>query len=93
MRNNTMRAKATLIGFVVVPLLAVGGCGADKGDAQTQAGGQVDVQAIADRVEIEALRDEFTDAGMMRDYDRAASLFTRSPARDLGEGYAVSASS
>lgn len=35
-----------------------------------------DVQAIADRVEIEALRAEFTDAGMMRDYDRLASLFT-----------------
>jgi hypothetical protein len=36
----------------------------------------MDLQAIADRVEIEALRGEFTDAGMMRDYDRAASLFT-----------------
>lgn len=35
-----------------------------------------DFQAIADRVEIEALRGELTDAGMMRDYDRAASLFT-----------------
>lgn len=34
-----------------------------------------DVQAIADRFEIEALRGEFTDAGMMRDYDRFASLF------------------
>jgi ketosteroid isomerase-like protein len=34
-----------------------------------------DLQAIADRVEIEALRGEFTDAVMMRDYDRAASLF------------------
>jgi uncharacterized protein (TIGR02246 family) len=33
-------------------------------------------QAAADRVEIEALRGEFTDAGMMRDYDRLASLFT-----------------
>ncbi|MER6163287.1 nuclear transport factor 2 family protein [Streptomyces violaceorubidus] len=33
-------------------------------------------QAIADRVEIEALRGEFTDAVMMRDYDRVASLFT-----------------
>jgi ketosteroid isomerase-like protein len=33
-------------------------------------------QAIADRVEIEALRGEFTDAVMMRDYDRLASLFT-----------------
>ena len=36
-----------------------------------------DLQAIADRVEIEALRGEFTDAAMMRDYDRGASLFTR----------------
>lgn len=36
-----------------------------------------DVKAIADRFEIEALRGEFTDAGMMRDYDRFASLFTR----------------
>ena len=35
-----------------------------------------DLQAIADRVEIEALRGEFTDAVMMRDYDRAATLFT-----------------
>jgi ketosteroid isomerase-like protein len=36
-----------------------------------------DLQAIADRVEIEALRGEFTDAGMQRDYDRFASLFTK----------------
>jgi ketosteroid isomerase-like protein len=35
-----------------------------------------DFQAIADRVEIEALRGEYTDAVMMRDYDRVASLFT-----------------
>jgi hypothetical protein len=35
-----------------------------------------DLAAIADRVEIEALRGEATDAAMMRDYDRAASLFT-----------------
>jgi ketosteroid isomerase-like protein len=35
-----------------------------------------DLQAIADRVEIEALRGEFTDAAMMRDYDRLATLFT-----------------
>ena len=33
-------------------------------------------QAIADRVEIEALWGEFTDAEMMDDYDRFASLFT-----------------
>ena len=36
-----------------------------------------DLQAIADRVEIEALRGEFTDAVMMRDYDRVAALFTK----------------
>jgi hypothetical protein len=28
------------------------------------------LQAIVDRFEIESLRGEFTDAGMMRDYDR-----------------------
>jgi ketosteroid isomerase-like protein len=36
-----------------------------------------DFQAIADRVEIEALRGEFTDAAMMRDRARLASLFTQ----------------
>jgi ketosteroid isomerase-like protein len=36
-----------------------------------------DFQAIADRVEIEALRGEFTDAAMMRDRARLASLFPR----------------
>lgn len=35
-----------------------------------------DFRTIADRVEIEALRGDFTDAGMMHDYDRFASLFT-----------------
>ena len=35
-----------------------------------------DFQVIADRVEIEALRGEFTDAAMMRDRARMASLFT-----------------
>ncbi len=35
-----------------------------------------DLQAIADRVEIEALRGEFTDAVMTNDHDRFASLFT-----------------
>ncbi|MEV5651761.1 nuclear transport factor 2 family protein [Nocardia sp. NPDC052254] len=35
-----------------------------------------DLGAIADRVEIEALRGELTDAVMMRDFDRAAALFT-----------------
>ena len=33
-----------------------------------------DVQAIADRIEIEALRGEFADAVMMRGHDRVASL-------------------
>jgi ketosteroid isomerase-like protein len=35
-----------------------------------------DFQAIADRVEIEALRGEYVDAVLTRDYDRLASLFT-----------------
>jgi ketosteroid isomerase-like protein len=35
-----------------------------------------DYLAIADRVEIEALRGEFSDAAMMRDRARLASLFT-----------------
>jgi ketosteroid isomerase-like protein len=35
-----------------------------------------ELRAIADRFEIEALRGEFTDAVMMRDHDRLASLFT-----------------
>jgi len=35
-----------------------------------------DSQAVADRVEIEALRGEFTDAAMMRDRARLAALFT-----------------
>ena len=35
-----------------------------------------DLQAVADRVEIEVLRGEFTDAAMMGDYGRVALLFT-----------------
>jgi SnoaL-like domain len=35
-----------------------------------------DLQTIADRVEIEALRAEFTDVSTMHDWDRFASLFT-----------------
>ena len=35
-----------------------------------------DFQAVADRVEINALRAEFTDAAMMRDRPRLAALFT-----------------
>ncbi|MFE2059498.1 nuclear transport factor 2 family protein [Streptomyces sp. NPDC059446] len=34
------------------------------------------MQAVADRVEIEALRAEVIDAVMMRDFDRFTSLFT-----------------
>ena len=33
-----------------------------------------DLQAIADRVEIDALRGEFTDAAMTNDHERFASL-------------------
>jgi hypothetical protein len=36
----------------------------------------IDLKTIADRLEIEALRGEFTDALMMHDYERLASLFT-----------------
>jgi ketosteroid isomerase-like protein len=35
-----------------------------------------DLQLLADRVELTALQAEFTDAGMQRDFDRVASLFT-----------------
>ncbi|GLY79570.1 nuclear transport factor 2 family protein [Actinoallomurus iriomotensis] len=35
-----------------------------------------DIQTIADRFEIQALPGEFADAGMTRDYDRFAALFT-----------------
>jgi hypothetical protein len=35
-----------------------------------------DFQKIADRVEIEALRGEYIDAGTMHDWDRFAALFT-----------------
>ena len=34
-----------------------------------------DPHPIADRFQIEALRGEHTDASMMRDWDRCASLF------------------
>jgi ketosteroid isomerase-like protein len=47
-----------------------------------------DLQAIADRVEIEALRAEFTDAVMMHDYDRLASLFTQDGTVLLPHAYA-----
>ena len=35
-----------------------------------------DVRTFVDRCQIQSLQTEFTDAGMMRDYDRFASLFT-----------------
>src|SRR5437879_914206 len=38
------------------------------------------LQTITDRVEIEALQAEITDAVMMHDYDRVASLFTEDAA-------------
>jgi hypothetical protein len=34
-----------------------------------------DIQRVVDRADIEALSAEFTDASMMRDWDRFASLF------------------
>jgi len=45
-----------------------------------------DLQAIADRVEIEALRGEFSDAVMMNDHYRLASLFTRDGVVRIPEG-------
>jgi hypothetical protein len=36
-----------------------------------------DLESLADRIEIEALRGSFTDAAMMHDSDRFASLFTQ----------------
>jgi ketosteroid isomerase-like protein len=38
------------------------------------------LQAIVDRLEIEELRAEYNDAGMMADYDRLLSLFTEDAA-------------
>jgi ketosteroid isomerase-like protein len=45
-----------------------------------------DLQAIADRVEIEALRGEFADAVMMNDHERLASLFTHDGVVRIPEG-------
>ena len=36
----------------------------------------MDLQVLSDRLEIEDLRSQFTDASMMHDWDRFASLFT-----------------
>jgi uncharacterized protein (TIGR02246 family) len=46
-------------------------------DELGRAAGARDFGAVADRVEIEALRGEFVDALMTGDYDRFASLFTQ----------------
>ena len=46
------------------------------------------LQAIADRAEIEAPRGEFTGAVMMHDYDRLASLFTQDGTVRLPHAYA-----
>ena len=45
-----------------------------------------DLQAIADRFRIEALRGDFTDASVRRDWDRFASLFTDDGARRIPDG-------
>lgn len=45
-----------------------------------------DLQSIIDRFEIEALRSEFTDAGMMQDPDRLASLFTEDGIMRIPQG-------
>ncbi|MFG2797706.1 nuclear transport factor 2 family protein [Streptomyces pseudovenezuelae] len=47
-----------------------------------------DIRTLADRIEIQALPGEFTDAAMLRDYDRLAALFAedgvlRIPAADV----------
>lgn len=41
----------------------------------TDLNNPADLRALADRVEIEALRGEYNDAAMTRDHDRFASLF------------------
>src|SRR6202041_1922866 len=56
--------------------------------AQTKEDPMSDLQAIADRVEIEALRGEFTDAVMMHDYDRLGPLFTQDGTVRLPHAYA-----
>jgi ketosteroid isomerase-like protein len=53
------------------------GAGVVNFDTRERQEPMSDSSAIADRVEIEALRAEYSDAAMMRDYDRLASLFTQ----------------
>ncbi|MFG1626088.1 nuclear transport factor 2 family protein [Kribbella sp. NPDC049227] len=48
-----------------------------------------DFQAVADRVEIEALRGEFSDAAMMGDYDRFAELFTEDGVYKIPDAHVV----
>src|SRR5262249_48023086 len=48
-----------------------------------------DHKAIADRIDIEALRGEFTDAVMMRDLDRLTSLFTHHSAGGMSANTAA----
>jgi hypothetical protein len=57
--------------------------------AQTKEDPMSDLQAIADRVEIEALRGEFTDAVVMNDYDRLAALFTQDGTVRLPHAYGI----
>jgi hypothetical protein len=45
-----------------------------------------DPQAIAGRLQIKALRGEYTDTSMMRDWDRFASLFTHDGAWRIPDG-------
>ncbi len=44
---------------------------------ETDAQALHSLRALVDRIEIDALRSEYTDAGTMRDLDRLAELFTR----------------
>ena len=48
-----------------------------------------DFQTIADHVEIEALRGQFSDAAMMGDYDRFVSLFTEDAVYKIPEADVV----
>jgi ketosteroid isomerase-like protein len=80
-RRNGHDAVAVTLGEhhrdgVVVDLVA-------SHDDRTAVGGRLVSETVTsepdelrDRVEIEALRAEFTDAAMMNDHDRLASLFT-----------------
>jgi ketosteroid isomerase-like protein len=88
-----MMAQRELRGGHLVPASGRHGPAGDNvGDAgtgaQTKEDPMSDLQAIADRVEIEALRGEFTDAVMMHDYDRLASLFTQDGTVRLPHAYA-----